>query len=107
MKMNLKIYYQISAGTTIEENLVISAIKNMPISYFKRRTMENIITLIKDTVIDEIAIVHCAINDVDTHEMLKYTIDPNKKDEDIMKKEKDYMSNGKHWITYIPKDEIN
>jgi hypothetical protein len=74
--------------TTIEENLVISAIKNMPISYFKQRTMENIITLIKDTVIDEIAIVHCDINDVDTHEMLKNTIDPNKKDNDNMKKEK-------------------
>jgi len=26
---------------------------------------------------------------------------------EIMKKEKDYMSNGKHWITYIPKVEIN
>ncbi len=26
---------------------------------------------------------------------------------EIMKKEKDYMSNGKHWITYIPKVKIN
>jgi methylation protein EvaC len=26
---------------------------------------------------------------------------------EIMKKEEDYMSNGKHWITYIPKVEIN
>ena len=26
---------------------------------------------------------------------------------EIMNKEKDYMSNGKHWITYIPKVEIN
>ena len=26
---------------------------------------------------------------------------------EIMKKEKEYMDNGKHWITYIPKVEIN
>ena len=26
---------------------------------------------------------------------------------EIMKKEKDYMSNGKHWITYIPEVKIN
>ena len=26
---------------------------------------------------------------------------------EIMKKEKDYMSHGKHWITYIPKVKIN
>jgi methylation protein EvaC len=26
---------------------------------------------------------------------------------EIIKKEKDYMSNGKHWITYIPEVKIN
>ena len=26
---------------------------------------------------------------------------------EIMKKEKDYMSNGKHWITYIPEVKID
>jgi len=63
-----------------EENLVVAAVKNLPSNYFSNYSITRIITIIKNAVITEIAEDHCAINNVDIHEILKHNINPDKKD---------------------------
>ena len=69
-----------------EENLVISAVKNMPNEYFSTYTLKEILDLIQNIVIDEIDTNHREINDVDIHEVLKHKIDPNRQNEEALKK---------------------
>jgi hypothetical protein len=62
-----------------EENLVITTVRNMPNNYFSTYSLPNIISIIKNIVIDEISIEHREINDIDTHELMKQAIDPDVK----------------------------
>jgi hypothetical protein len=66
-----------------EEDLVISVVKNLPSVYFNTQTIDNVMRIIKHTIIDEIAKAHSDINNVDIHEILKRTIkkekDPDEK----------------------------
>lgn len=71
-----------------EEHLIISAVKNIPNSYFTNYSIPDIIRMIQDTVVEDIAIDHCEINDVDVHEILKHNIIPDKKNIDVLKKNK-------------------
>ena len=57
-----------------EEDLVVSLVKNLSNNYFTSHSIENVMQVIKNAIIDEIAKVHCNINNVDTHEILKRTI---------------------------------
>ena len=57
-----------------EEDLVVSLVKNLSNNYFASHSIENVMQIIKNAIIDEIAKVHCNINNVDTHEILKRTI---------------------------------
>lgn len=61
----------------IEEDIIISAIRNTPDKIFYTDSIEHIITLIKNVVVDEITISHCDNNVVDTHEILKKKINPD------------------------------
>lgn len=64
-----------------EENLVISVVKNLPNRYFSEYSIDAIVIIIKNIIIEEFAITQCEINTVDTHEILKHTIDTNIKNE--------------------------
>lgn len=66
-----------------EENLVITAIKHFPEPRFHQHKIDDIMVIIKNAIIDEIATDHYEYNDIDTHEMLKQTIDPDKHDDII------------------------
>lgn len=69
-----------------EEGLVVSAVSNIPNKYFFNYSIDQIMSIIKNSVIEEFAANQCEINNVDTHEIMKHVIDPDKKYEDIMKR---------------------
>lgn len=71
-----------------EEDLVVSAVKNLPNVYFTSQPIENVMQIIKNSVVDEIAKEHRIINNVDTHEILKRTIKKEKINDEKKKKNK-------------------
>lgn len=78
---------QIKRSITIdEENLIIKAISSIQDSTFNNHSIKDIINIIKETIIEDITLNHCFINNVNIHETLKDEIDPNKKNEEQQKK---------------------
>lgn len=71
--------------TNEEEKLVVFTLSNTPDSYFKEYSITQIISILKNNIVDEILTDQKSQN-VDTHEMLKDIIDPEIKFRNIEKK---------------------
>ena len=69
-----------------EENLIIKAIASIQDSTFNNYSTQDVINLIKNAIVEEITLNHCNINNVNMHETLKKEIDPDKKNDEQLKK---------------------
>jgi hypothetical protein len=81
--------------TSKEEDLIISYIKSMPKTNLRNIPLERLMSVVTDSVIEEMHLKHCEDNVVDVHELLKDNLHNITVDKEAIHKHNDKVENGK------------